>query len=366
MRVSVTVVVALCLVTSLGAIAVGVGPVTGQQNGVPSDIDNNTQTIEIWIDEDGDANISVYKQFELDGDEDEVAFEQLTDEFEDGEASDELSAEVFERLAADAENETDREMEIAGIERGSESTNSTGTLRLSFVWEGFANAENDSIEIGDVFVIDEESWLPSLSSDQRLVIHSPEGYAVENAETPVNNGVLVWEGPTTFEDDELDATFVPSGQTSEGFSLLTIGLGVGLVGLIVLIVFLLSQRRSEGPLAAMAASDDRGWATLLTPATDRTEERSTRPESAPAVTEEPDSKPDSDPFAGVDEELLSDEERVVRLLEANDGRMKQATIVTETDWSNAKVSQLLSAMAERNEIEKLRIGRENLITLCEE
>lgn len=364
MRVSVTVVVALCLVTTFGGMAVGVGPVTGQQDGVPSDIDNNTQTIEIWIDGDGDANISVYKYFALDDDEDRTAFEQLTEKFENGEASDELSAEVFERLAADAENETDREMEITDVERESEATNSTGTLRLNFVWEGFADAENDSIEIGDVFLIEEESWLPSLSADQRLVIHSPEGYAVENAETPVNNGVLVWEGPTTFEDDELEATFVPSGQVSEGFSLLTIGLGLGLVSMIVLFIFLLSQRRDERPLTAMAASDDRGWATLLTPATDRTEERPPEPEPAFADPEQPESDPD--PFAGVDEELLSDEERVVRLLEANDGRMKQANIVTETDWSNAKVSQLLSAMAERDEIEKLRIGRENLITLREE
>ncbi|MFC7008821.1 helix-turn-helix transcriptional regulator [Halalkalicoccus sp. GCM10025704] len=57
---------------------------------------------------------------------------------------------------------------------------------------------------------------------------------------------------------------------------------------------------------------------------------------------------------------------MVRLLEANGGRMKQANIVTETNWSNAKVSQLLSAMAEEGRIEKLRIGRENLITLVED
>jgi hypothetical protein len=45
--------------------------------------------------------------------------------------------------------------------------------------------------------------------------------------------------------------------------------------------------------------------------------------------------------------------------------MKQAPIVTETGWSNAKVSQLLSKMGEDDEITTLRIGRENLITLPE-
>ena len=46
--------------------------------------------------------------------------------------------------------------------------------------------------------------------------------------------------------------------------------------------------------------------------------------------------------------------------------MKQATIVDETDWSDAKVSQLLSAMAEEGRVDKLRLGRENLISLPED
>jgi hypothetical protein len=45
--------------------------------------------------------------------------------------------------------------------------------------------------------------------------------------------------------------------------------------------------------------------------------------------------------------------------------MRQAAIVDETGWSDAKVSQLLSAMAEDDRVEKLRLGRENLISLPE-
>jgi len=68
----------------------------------------------------------------------------------------------------------------------------------------------------------------------------------------------------------------------------------------------------------------------------------------------------------IDPGLLSDEERVERLIEQNGGRMKQATIVKETGWSNAKVSQLLSAMDEDDRIDKLRLGRENLISFPDE
>jgi len=40
------------------------------------------------------------------------------------------------------------------------------------------------------------------------------------------------------------------------------------------------------------------------------------------------------------------------------GRMRQADIVAKTGWSDAKVSQLLSAMDELGRVEKLRLGRE--------
>jgi predicted Rossmann fold nucleotide-binding protein DprA/Smf involved in DNA uptake len=60
---------------------------------------------------------------------------------------------------------------------------------------------------------------------------------------------------------------------------------------------------------------------------------------------------------------VPDEDRVVRLLEDNGGRMKQVDIVEETDWSKSKVSMLLSEMEEEGEISKLRVGRENIISL---
>jgi hypothetical protein len=63
-----------------------------------------------------------------------------------------------------------------------------------------------------------------------------------------------------------------------------------------------------------------------------------------------------------DEELLSDEARVLGLLEEHGGRMKQVDIVDETEWSKSKVSMLLSDMEDDGEISKLRVGRENIIS----
>jgi len=46
--------------------------------------------------------------------------------------------------------------------------------------------------------------------------------------------------------------------------------------------------------------------------------------------------------------------------------MKQVDIVETTDWSKSKVSMLLSDMEEDGDISKLRVGRENIISLAGE
>lgn len=61
--------------------------------------------------------------------------------------------------------------------------------------------------------------------------------------------------------------------------------------------------------------------------------------------------------------VLTDEERVVGLLESNGGRMRQTRIVERTDWSKSKVSMLLSDMEDDGAVHKLRVGRENIVSL---
>ncbi|ELZ14610.1 hypothetical protein C477_20764 [Haloterrigena salina JCM 13891] len=63
--------------------------------------------------------------------------------------------------------------------------------------------------------------------------------------------------------------------------------------------------------------------------------------------------------------LLSDEGEVVRLLVANDGRLRQHRIADETDWSKSKVSRLCSQLDADGIIEKVSVGRENVITLSD-
>jgi len=67
--------------------------------------------------------------------------------------------------------------------------------------------------------------------------------------------------------------------------------------------------------------------------------------------------------ASDDTPVLTDEDRVRQLLRENGGRLQQGEFVERTDWSKSKVSRLLSGMEEDGEIEKIALGRENLIAL---
>jgi uncharacterized membrane protein len=74
----------------------------------------------------------------------------------------------------------------------------------------------------------------------------------------------------------------------------------------------------------------------------------------------------ADPYAAVLDGIrrpLTDEERVQQALANEQGRMRQADLAEELDWSASKTSRVLSGMADEGTIEKIRVGRENVVDL---
>lgn len=65
----------------------------------------------------------------------------------------------------------------------------------------------------------------------------------------------------------------------------------------------------------------------------------------------------------IDESILTNEEVVCRLLERNERRMRQSQIIESTEWSKAKVSRVLSDLEEEGVVNRVRIGRENVVDL---
>lgn len=63
--------------------------------------------------------------------------------------------------------------------------------------------------------------------------------------------------------------------------------------------------------------------------------------------------------------VMTDEHRVLQMLESNGGQLRQSTIVDNTEWSKSKISRLLSKMEDQSQIEKISHGRENIIVLAD-
>ena len=382
-------------------------PAVGASDGTTTDNSSDAGPIDrpyphtvvtIDVAADGDARWTVTSRFVVETEHERAAFEELSETVQNDSSGVGYSTETFRRAASLAAEASGREMAIRNDTWTSEVTNGTGSLSLRFTWTNFAAVEGERIVIQDAFSTGDGTWFPSLGEGQRLVINPPPEYAPIN--TPPDrgpiNGSLIWNGPRTFDPGYFSIVYVPSRPpTSTTTTTLTttdpgpargtsplFWLGVGL--LVVAVgaggYYYAVQQRRPGPAPEESAeatveseSGTTGPADEADAETEAAEETGAPPQSVSSSEEgsgaaavDVDGARLADDDGGIDPDLLSDEERVERLLERNGGRMKQADIVTETGWSNAKVSQLLSSMAEEDRINKLRIGRENLITLPDE
>ncbi|AQL42874.1 hypothetical protein BV210_09180 [Halorientalis sp. IM1011] len=334
---------------------------------------NRTDTrFRIEVRSDGDAVWTIRRNYTLGTEARREAFDSVAQEFEDGRGY--QTVQTARAASERASTVTGRSMEITGVTRRSEVVGSTGQLVLTFTWTEFARKSGTRLSVDDVFRLPGGTWFPTLGSNQTLTIAPPAEYDLVSASPrgySVTNGSLRWSGiepnrfgssPPTVVYEHSGSVTSPNGSPdsqSGGVPPLVL-LGLGVLVLAAVIAYLLVSRDVDlpSPASPTGNGDDGG---------DGGDGGGEEPPAATAGTAA--STTDGGTAAddsGIDPELLSDEERIERLLERNGGRMKQANIVDETDWSNAKVSQLLSAMDEEGRIDKLRIGRENLISFPDE
>jgi hypothetical protein len=323
----------------------------------------------VSIGERGDARWNVTARFVLRDANETEAFRQLAKRYRNGNADVGFSRTTFEHVVERADADSDRPMTLRNVNRSARlrDNGSVGLLSLSFTWHNFTHVEDSKILLGDAFWIGSETWLPALTDDQTLTIEGPPSHYILRSNVPHNQTRISYDGPRKFDRGDFSVTYSPKNtgpsDTSDfpdmsnlpGLLLVLVVFGLGASG-----VYAWSQRRDEGaaaatPGAAEGSEEPRGPAATAS---------ATAGQASDAGTDGEDGVDEDDD--GKDVELLSDEERVLRLLRNNDGRMKQGQIVKETNWSNAKVSQLLSKMDENDDVDKLRIGRENLITLPDE
>lgn len=247
-------------------------------------------------------------------------------------------------LVADAGNRTGRSMDARNFTAS--TTIQTvprrwGVVTYEFTWTNFARQRGDALLVGDVF----ENGM-FIAENDTLQLVAPEGHVATSVEPePDERGEerLVWTGRRDFAHEQPGATFEPAADRPSSGDELGNGLVVGglLGGLAVLAAVGFAYRTYGGGLG------DRGGPDDPEPAADAAESTSTTEDAEPA-------------------EIVSDEERVRRLLAEAGGRRKQSEIVEEVDWSKSKVSRVIARLEDEGVVSKVRIGRENVVELTEE
>jgi len=347
--------VVLALLAVAGIVATGTafatGPSTQAAQVEPMDPGNQTTVIKVTLQSDSDARWTVTEHFNTSTAADRAAFEELADRFERGQSA-QLGLSSFRQALGQVEPTVEREMQIQEVRR--DSSVDAGTLEVSFTWTNFAREVNETRIVDDAFTTPGGTWFNGLGPGESLVIELPRGSAIDTPKR-VSSGTIRWDGPTEFQPGYLEISY--TSNSLPAIPPLLWGLVVGLAVFAVVGVvggYLLTRRDGEFSVPSLPIGTKSDGESTDAPAPD------------PGTTDETSTESAASADDGVDLSLLSDEERVEYLIEENGGRMKQANIVKETGWSNAKVSQLLSAMEEEGRIAKLRIGRENLISFPEE
>jgi len=317
----------------------------------------DTTTFRVTLYENGSATWAMVHYQPLETENDTEQFRAYATNFEENET------ELYRDFVTDAEaltrigtNKTDRRMTASNFERsaGVEPSQQRGAVRMSFRWENFSQVYAQRVVVSDVF--DDGFYL---GESQRMVFDHdtsmefaaarPTPSSTSDPDSLRSSGSVTYFGEQSFASSrpyielaqpEPQGTATPNttvvantaGESMWQFALVLAVLALGAVA---------AAAWRSGAAGAVLGNDDDGTATASE--TDST--------SGTAV-EEP--------------ELLNDDDRVIKLLEENGGRMKQVDIVETTEWSKSKVSMLLSDMEENGDISKLRVGRENIISLAGE
>jgi hypothetical protein len=351
------VVIILALALAAGPLLTGTGLAQSQPE---PETDNTVTRIELRADGDARWTVRVRTRLSTQGEVD--AYRTFQERFRNDTAS--YLGPFRERIrgvVASAVGATGREMRATNFTATTDIQQVPrrwGVVSYSFTWEDFAAGRENAVRVGDAF----EGGL-FITENDTLAIEGPSGYAatsVHPAPTSRANGTLTWVGRVDFADRHPQARFVPAGPApGSGTPTTTPGTGAGNDG---------GDGAGDDPSAGSNAALALAGVSVSLAAVlglllwRRTRAGDGADPGAPAGT---------DPAAGPDgatcepTELLSDGERVVRLLEKEGGRMRQSAVADRLDWSASKTSRTVSSLAEDREVEKLRIGRENVVTLAD-
>jgi hypothetical protein len=313
-----------------------------------TDIDPDAVVMAVTVAPNGSAEWRISYRIRLDDENATAAFESLQADVAANESA--YTARFSRRMnwtVSDAEEATGRSMSVGTVDITTDRETlpqEYGVVSYRFRWFGFAPVEGDSVVIGDA--------IAGLFLDRQttLRIEWPADYrvaAVDPDPDEERSRAVVWRGPAEFTEDQPRVTIArtpPVSTDPPATDPATETPRAGDTGPLWIV----------GALLVVLALAAVAWAGY----------RRLDPAGGTGDTgDEPGTVANDGVEAPADPELLSNEERVLHLLEANGGRMKQQAIAEELEWTDAKTSQVIGDLREAEDVETFRLGRENVVTL---
>lgn len=326
-----------------GSVVTATGPVQGSVGDQgPSFADQATVEgfddveVVVTVERDRSAQWRVNYRYRLDDDAATDAFDRARRNVSDPPG---VFIERMRAAARRSERRTGRDM---AIQNGSVTTFTSvphgrfGVVQYRFTWTGFAATDDERLVAGDVI-----GGYP-LGANESLVLGWEEGFRMADV-TPSPNATrestVRWEGPHEFGVQQPRLVLTRTGNAGLASTLtrplVLVGIGGALAAIVAVTVALRNGLEVDLPIVRERDESGTGAATAGVGGGD----------TAP---------PD---------ELLSDEERVLGLLEDNGGRMKQQDVKESLGWSRTKTSNVVNDLQDAGKVEVYRLGRENTLAL---
>ncbi|WP_265109755.1 DUF7345 domain-containing protein [Halosolutus halophilus] len=187
----------------------------------------------VALNADGSARTTITVTFDLTTDGDRRAFEALRENTTARERRTDRFATRMRAIAARAENESGRDMQIHNASITFTEQNDTGIVALSATWDGLA------VQNGDQLVI-REPFSSGFTVDRMVRIIGPNDYKVTSVTpTPTDRTRIAATWNAGAEFDGFEATFVPvqeeTATDGDGTGIGMPGFGVGVALFAVLV-----------------------------------------------------------------------------------------------------------------------------------
>ena len=199
------------------------------------------------------------------------------------------------------------------------------TTEYSFTWQNFTIIRGNELVLGDVFQVND--FFKHLYGEAAFQLNYPSVFTVKSVSPAPylqQDSELLWSRTQDLTSNAVNIVLVDVSQTvpsNSNWQLYSVVIALSAAGiLLVLSGFYLNRRRKNNNTAA--ALED------VSP-------------------------------------LVSEEEKVLRLLKSSGGSMRQSQITGQCRFSKAKTSQLLSLLEKRGNITRYKSGRDKIVTLKE-